>query len=270
MNNYKSILTLDLRNLSAWLKANKISLNASKTELIIFRHPAKIINYCDLKIKIDGKRLVPSKYVKYLGILIDSFLNWEYHANFLATKLSRAVGMLAKIRYYVKKDTLRTIYFGIFSSILSYGSQIWGQMQNCHISRLIKLQNKAIRIINFAPFRSPVTHLYKDNRLLKLNDNIKLQNFLYVLGCLQDTVPNVLSKTFTLAKTKHNYNTRGASCNQVVIPKARTQVFGIKSITYQSAQFWNYIVSLFPQHDFLKKSKYTSKKVITHYLIQAY
>ena len=165
--------------------------------------------------------------------------------------------MLSKIRHYVKKDTLRTIYFGIFSSILSCGSQIWGQMQNCHISSLIKFQNRAIRIINFAPFRSSVTHFYKDNRLLKLNDIIKVQNFLYVLECLQDT----------LAKTKHNRNTRGASCNQVVIPKVRTQIFGIKSITYQSAQYWNYIVTLFPQHNFLKKSKYTSKKVITHYLI---
>ena len=154
--------------------------------------------------------------------------------------------MLSKIRHYVKKYTLRTIYFGIFSSILSYGSQIWGQMKNYHISRLIKLQNKAIRIINFAPFRSSVTHFYKDNRLLKLNDIIKVQNFLYVLECLQDAVPIVLSRTFTLAKTKHSHNTRGASCHQVVIPKVRTLVFGIKSITYQSAQFWNYIVSLFP------------------------
>ena len=34
-------LNLDLRNLCNWLKANKISLNASKTELLIFRHPNK-------------------------------------------------------------------------------------------------------------------------------------------------------------------------------------------------------------------------------------
>ena len=65
-------LNSDLRNLSAWLKANKISLNTSKTELIIFRHPSKIINYRDLKIKIEGKRLAPSKYVQYL------YNTWEF------------------------------------------------------------------------------------------------------------------------------------------------------------------------------------------------
>ena len=34
-------LNMDLRNLCNWLKANKISLNANKTELLIFRHPNK-------------------------------------------------------------------------------------------------------------------------------------------------------------------------------------------------------------------------------------
>ena len=66
-------LNLDLKNLCNWLKANKISLNASKTELLICRHPSKRINYY-FKIKIEGKKLYPSKCVKYLGILIDSLL----------------------------------------------------------------------------------------------------------------------------------------------------------------------------------------------------
>ena len=47
-------LNLDLGNLRKWLKANKIHLNSSKTELLIFRHLNKPINY-DLKITIDGK-----------------------------------------------------------------------------------------------------------------------------------------------------------------------------------------------------------------------
>ena len=46
-------------------------------------------------IKIDGKKIAPSPYVKYLGIFIDSGL-WKYHSETLSIKLSRAVGMLAK------------------------------------------------------------------------------------------------------------------------------------------------------------------------------
>ena len=61
---------MDLKLLCKWLKANKISLYASKTELIIFKDPKKNISH-ELKIKIDGKKLIPSTSVKYLGLFID-------------------------------------------------------------------------------------------------------------------------------------------------------------------------------------------------------
>ena len=83
----KKYLNFDLRNLSNWLNANKISLNASKTELLLFRHPKKIINY-NLKVKLNGKLLRPCNWVKYLGMYIDSNLNWNFNTNVLAAKLS--------------------------------------------------------------------------------------------------------------------------------------------------------------------------------------
>ena len=73
-------------SLSYLLKANKISLNASKTELVIFHHPNKTIDY-DVKIKTDAKQLLPSKHVKYLSITTDSHLTWLYQSNTLYNKL---------------------------------------------------------------------------------------------------------------------------------------------------------------------------------------
>ena len=201
----------DLRFLCKWLKANKISLNATKTELIIFRHPNKQINY-DLKIKIDGKILIPSKYVKYLGIKLDSHLNWHYQANDLSTRLSRAIGMISKIRHYVTENTLRMIYFGIFSSLLTYGSQIWGQFQNCNIRKLSTLQNRVIRIISFAPYNESVDKLYKDCKILKLADNVKLQNFLLAYDHLKVNLPPVLKNIFTNSYNIH-YHATIAACN---------------------------------------------------------
>ena len=58
------------------------------------------MNY-DLTIKIVGKKLSPSKYVKYLGILNDPHLNWNRHSNIIASKRSRAIGMISKVRHYV-------------------------------------------------------------------------------------------------------------------------------------------------------------------------
>ena len=45
----------DLKNLLNWLKANKISLNVGKTELVLFTSSKKQLD-CDLKIRLNGKR----------------------------------------------------------------------------------------------------------------------------------------------------------------------------------------------------------------------
>ena len=132
---------IDLKLLMHWLNANKISLNANKTELIIFRPIRKKINY-DLKIKINGHRLRPSNFVKYLGVYIDEHLNWRHHIDFVCNKLKRANGALSKLRHYVDKKTLLALYFSLFHSHLSYAAQVWGQRQSVHACRILTLQSK--------------------------------------------------------------------------------------------------------------------------------
>ena len=124
-------INLDLKYLCKWLKANKISLNASKTKFLIFRHQNKPIMYrkkpedklsmWNITIKIHGKKIEPSSHVKYLGILIDCFLNWNFHIDELFTKLSHAVGMIAKIRHYINEKTL--------SMVLKSGDKVINQSQ---------------------------------------------------------------------------------------------------------------------------------------------
>ena len=46
-----------IKNLSNWLKTNKISLNVGKTELVLFTSLKKQRN-CDLKIKLNGKKAI--------------------------------------------------------------------------------------------------------------------------------------------------------------------------------------------------------------------
>ena len=69
-------MNFDLKNLSQWLKVNKLSLNVMKTELIIFHKSSKKTDP-SLKIILDGKRLIQTDTVKYLGVLLDDHLLWS-------------------------------------------------------------------------------------------------------------------------------------------------------------------------------------------------
>ena len=265
----KKYLNFDLRFLSRWLRANKISLNAAKTELIIFRHPNKQLNY-DLKVKIEGKKLYPSEFVKYLGVLIDCHLRWNYHIDFIAPKLSRALGMLTKVRNFVDSNTLRSVYFGIFSSIMFYGALVWGQLLNKHVNRILRLQDRAIRVLNFASYNDSRGPLYKKMRILKFTDYVYLQNFLFVHDSFEGKLPTVFNDYFMFSNKQHNYHTRAAANNHISLSRKRTMIYGIRSVTYQTAHVWNSILKENEEKDLSHKSKWVCKKYISNLILDSY
>ena len=108
--------------------------------MVIFKSKQKKFDD-DLKIKLCGKRLHPTESIKYLGVKLDTNLSWQYHVNDLSIKLNRANALLFKMRKYVNLKILRSIYFAIFDSYISYFSLAWAQ--NCStIQRIIMLQKK--------------------------------------------------------------------------------------------------------------------------------
>ena len=96
-------VNLDMKNLTAWLNANKIPLNVSKTELVIFKHQRKKTS--EVKIKHSRKRLYPSVSVKYLSIRIDENLNWKHFVTDIAIKLNTTNALFFKVRNFVNIDT---------------------------------------------------------------------------------------------------------------------------------------------------------------------
>ena len=133
-----------------------------------------------------------------------------------------------------------------------------------------RIQNKAIRIINFAKFEDPSTPLYQKSEILKISEHVKLQNFLFVHQALKGDLPLPLNNSFQIAAETHSANTRWVMHHKLLLPKARTQNYGINSIKYRSAAFWNYMVSLLPDEKFQLQSRYVCKKSITKYLIGTY
>ena len=86
-----------------------------------------------------------SESVKYLGVKIDANLTWQHHVHDLSIKLNRANGLLFKMRKYVRLKILRSIYFAIFDSYLSYYCLLWAQNFST-IQKSLILQKKAVKI----------------------------------------------------------------------------------------------------------------------------
>ena len=191
-----------------------------------------------MNFRISGEKIRISRSVKYLGVIPDENLEWKKHIDTLSLKLNRAAGLLSKVRHYVPKYLLRTIYYSIFNSHLIYTCQVWGQKENT-IKKLSEIQDKAIRIINFKERNHPVNELYLDNKILKLHDYIKLSNCLFIKNILNDNHLTIFKNVFEKSTQAHSYTTRHAVRNSVVLPRPKTDQYGKFSVTYQTASLWN-------------------------------
>ena len=169
--------------------------------MLIFKSKQKKLEG-DLKIKVCGKRLYPTESAKYLGVKIDTNLTWQHHVNDLSIKLNRGKALLFKIGKYVTLKTLRFIYFAIFD-YLSYCYRAWAQ-NVCTIQRILILQKKAVRSINFQPRNFHSSPLFKQNSILKFQDKICLGNILFVSKSLNNLSLSIFNTWFNFSSEQHN------------------------------------------------------------------
>ena len=263
----QKLVNADLKILYHWLLANKISLNCDKTEIIFFRKPGE--STPNIKIKMNGHRIIPSKYIKYLGVFLDENLNGRFHCRDLAKKLKRANGMLCKARHYIQFTDLKTLYYAIFSSHLIYGCQIWGQNINTFNQKVFKLQNRALRIISFANFRADSNPLYVDLKILKLSDQIFLQNCLFVHDTLKKVSPLCFHNYFTQAKQVHSLATKSATFGCLHVSTSNTVRYGLNSIVSKCISNWNNATK-FLHVDLTSLSRVKLKLNIKSYFVKSY
>ena len=59
--------------------------------------------------------------VKYLGVYIDADLSWKHQIEHISGKISKCLGVIAKLRHFVPRQTLLIIFRSLISLYLSYG-----------------------------------------------------------------------------------------------------------------------------------------------------
>ena len=219
---------------------------------------------------MNGHKIEPTDHIKYLGIYLDSTLSGKQHCDILCAKLKRANGMLSKIRHYLPKKELKSIYYAIFNSHMISGCQIWGQTQNVHNNKISLLQNRALRIINFKDFRADANPLYKDTNVLKLQSLVSVNNCLFVHDYLTNSLPTCFDDYyFRLNSLYLNMQTRNANLGCLFQPSRKTTKYGLNSITQKSINTWNYI-SQNANKDLLSLSRYSLNKFLTEFFLNQY
>ena len=96
-----------LSNRNCWLKANKLSLNVAKTELMIIGSRQRLsVQNEDVVIRIEDKNIKQVEHTKYMGVTIDAQLTWCKHFEEMCQKVSSTIGALKRVRPFIPKKNL--------------------------------------------------------------------------------------------------------------------------------------------------------------------
>ena len=207
-------MNLELSKIVMWLEVNRLSLNTKKTHFMIFaagNHSIHKYNEINQDIKINNIPIDRVHSTKFLGVYIDSKLNWSEHIKYIRGKLSKSIGIICKARTLLNRSTLVTLYNSFVLPYISYCIEVWGNTFDKYVLPLFRLQKRVITLITFSCYIAHTSDLFKDMKILTLSKLYILKVHIFMYKFENNTLPELFSSMFTTNSQIHTYPTRTSS-----------------------------------------------------------
>jgi hypothetical protein len=235
LNDLVTYVNSELYKIALWFKANKMAVNTSKTKFIIFRTHGKIINNADCNLvynnNVPGQpedpTLIspidrisndsPETSFKLLGVFIDEYLSFNDHISHVCAKISKSLFCINRIKNFVKKDALVMLYYAMVHSHLSYCLNIYGCANTTNLQRLRIKQKEAVRAICNLGYREHTNPLFKNLKILPLNEMIKFANLKFMHNYINNKLPFSFNETWVFNRDR-NLNRLLRNANDLYIP----------------------------------------------------
>ena len=166
--------------MSDWFKANHLVLNPRKSHFIIYYRVKKEVPIIDLHVRLGGQLIERRDAVKFLGIEIDESLKFRHHINTLASKLSRYVQIIYKVRENLQLKSLKLLYNALVYSSLTYCVTAWGSSSATLINPLHVSQKYIVRAIMGEARRAHTKELFSALQFLDIPRIYEYMSCLFV------------------------------------------------------------------------------------------
>ena len=146
----KEKLQMALDQLTKWAKDNRMKINESKTEQILFTQWNKEINW-NAGLRVNNKIIVSNPNPRFLGVDFDWNLTFTTHVNRIRQDMAKrlkALRAVAHKNWGNQQEDLRALFIGYIRSIADYAGGAWQTViSDSNLEKLEMEQRKAARII---------------------------------------------------------------------------------------------------------------------------
>ena len=80
----------------------------------------------DIDLKIENVNITRVYECKFLGVIVDSKLNWKSHILMVKEKLIKCNAIMLKASVFLDSPTMRTLHCSLFLPHINYCSEVWG------------------------------------------------------------------------------------------------------------------------------------------------
>ena len=198
-----------------------------------------IKNIHPFEINYQGTPIQKVMAYKYLGMTLDSQLNYKLHVTKMISSVSGKLKQFQRMRGFLDTKAAMMVYKGMLLPLLEYGDIFLSATTADNRKKLQVLQNKGLRCALNRDMTESSEELHREANLLKLEYRREqhLLNFIYDWS--HD--PSKLK-----VKTKSTIQTRSQNKKLLHIRKPRTEKFK-KSFAYQGPKKWNNLAHEFHQ-----------------------
>ena len=257
------IMNNELKEVCNWFKANKLSLNAKKTNLM-FMGTSKQTSSIDnenVNIYLDGCKLSRAQDAKFLGIIIDENLLWKKQVDAICKTCSRNIGVLNKVKLFLPNSAMYQLYCTLVLPYLNYALLLWGNVNEFYMNKIFRIQKRALRTISNSSYLCPTKPLFKKYKVLNIFDMYAKEAAMFMYKYKCNMLPRSFDGYFTTNQEIHRYNTRN-KCD-FNVPKRNSK---FDWVFISGPKIWNGL----PNN--IKKAKSLSqfKTTFKYYLLTSY
>lgn len=227
-------ITENLKPISQWCDANKITLNIKKTNYMIIKPRKKKISVVG-EVKIKGIKLTEVHSSLFVGIFIDEYLSWSEQINHVTNILRKKVGIMYRLRHFIPKQVLILLYHSFIQSHISYGLEVWGCASKTKIQKIYIAQKTALRAMTFNSRLTPSSPLFHSLGILDVFKLYRHSVAIFIYRLINEQLPHSVNDYYNFFDNQ--YSTRQKQ-STLLVPRVRTE-HGKTSISFMGSRIWN-------------------------------
>lgn len=208
----------DMGQITAWFDNNLLTINKEKTTYLPFSlYKDTMPQNSAVSITLPSRNnevwnINSTRNTKYLGIMFDSQLKWDVHIMNLTKKLRSLLYLFRQLKCILPINNLKTIYFSLVQSHLTYGISAWGSAYQNTVGPLEVLQKRIIKIILNLPIKYPTEALFEVAEILPIKK----------LHCKSSLLQMIRTGDLRVS-ADYYYPTRYRQNDNIILPKVETR-----------------------------------------------